>query len=129
MNSLKQNEAFSFFREHAGYATPPGKLACAKALAEAEQLGEELGLTVVWEPEECWSIDDIETEERWQKRTLRRIELGELEVCRAYVQDYAGNCLASLSMIVAGPHDSYRRVVSAELMQEALEELKKGSAV
>src|SRR5438270_594171 len=50
-NMPKMNPAERFFYEHAGYATPPGRVACAKALAKAEAKALLLGLTLTLEPD------------------------------------------------------------------------------
>jgi len=47
-----RQKQIQFFQEHAGYCTPPGRMACAKALADAETLADELDLHVTWEYEQ-----------------------------------------------------------------------------
>lgn len=109
-NKTRQNR-IRFFQEHAGYATPPGRPACAKALADAEDLAEELELHAEWQddPEGCSMCECCPVSER-------------REVFTAFVLDASGNCLASLGK-VCGVDDNYQRVVEAELYQEAIEEL------
>lgn len=121
---MKHAKAFQFFRDHAGYCTPPGKLECAKRLAEAEAFATELGLGVKWEYEqESWMIfaGDPKSEYR------RKFKSGEWEVFYAYVEGDGGEILASLGGIILGPNSKNdRRVYEAELFQEAIEALKRG---
>ena len=115
-------QAILFFAEHAGYCTPPGRMACAKALAVAENQGEALGLTVTWEY-------DGDADTSWMdKHDLRRLENGALEAFMAYVEGDGGEVLASLGGIFLHVDSSSdRRVYEAELYQEAIAEIKKGS--
>lgn len=118
---MKNLKAIQFFREHAGYSTPPGRLMCAKALAEAEAFGIELGLEVKW-------IDDEDADLSWaDKKTISKLEHGQLGCFIAYIEDDSGKVIASLGGIVCEWKDAYRRVVEAELYQEAIEALKKDS--
>ena len=119
--------AIQFFAEHACYCTPPGRMACAKSLAIAEQRAKEMGLTFVWEPEcEPWDgeyplapTDLLEWVACYQRT----------EVC---AHSDSGMCdrpkcarmLASLGMVATtGYSDPYRRVIEAELASEALDTL------
>lgn len=114
-------KAVQFFAANAGYATPPGRMVCAKHLAEAEALADSLGLEVKWEY-------DTDADLSWcTKKDLEDIKRGAIEVLQAYIRDDAGNCLANLGGVSIHIDDkNYRRVVEAELKQEAIAELKRG---
>jgi hypothetical protein len=119
-----KRDAFEFFRQNAGWSTPPGKLACAKALAEAEHFAKELGLEVKWEYEqEDWMVfaGDPEAEYR------RNFKSGKWECFHAYVKGDGGEILSSLGGIILEAGDaSYKRVIEAELYMEAIGEMKRG---
>jgi hypothetical protein len=116
-------EAIRFFAEHAGYYTPPGRMACAKKLALAEERARDLRLRFAWEDEQ---------RDEWDgEYPLASTDLLEWCACydRAPSDDRWRNisgapkarCLASLCMIATtGYRDPYRRVVEAELASEAL---------
>jgi hypothetical protein len=104
--------SIKFFAEHAAYATPPGRMACARDLAKAEAEAEDRDWTIDWQndPEGLsWVSKEDEQE---------RIEKG-VEVLMCTLRDRDGNVLASLGGI-DGPSREYKRVVEAELAQEAL---------
>lgn len=110
-----------FFHEFAGWAQDH-KMAGAKALAEAEAFAEEIGLEVRWEYDQDPDLDFC------FERDRKDFEAGKFDILQASVRDDAGNYLASLGGIWIKPSDStYRRVVEAELFQEAIAELKKGN--
>jgi hypothetical protein len=99
-----------FFLKHAGYATPPGRVACALSLARAEARAEAEGIHVQWEDDDFpWDAD--EPRPRY--------------VLAAYVRDaLTGRVIASLAGIgLNSLDDTYRRVVEAELASEALDYL------
>src|SRR5215471_21827920 len=103
-------------------------MVCAKALADAETLAEELDITVTWRYEEedwmsfCWMTED-------RKRYERNFESGKWEVFYAFVNGEYGY-LACLGGIVLGPDNrAYRRVIEAELKAEAIAELMKHGEV
>lgn len=109
--SLKR--AFEFFRENAGYCTPPGKLACALELARAEAWAREEGIDFDWETDQE-PVDYQDAKGNWKQE--------EGEICSAYRP--CGECgerrvVASLGGI-AGATPEYRRVVEAELAMEAM---------
>lgn len=112
-------ERIRFFAKHGGYCEPPGRMACAKALAEAEVLAEELELTVKWEYEANPDLDfDFE-------RDRRDFESGRFDILMASIDTDCGDMLAHLGRIWIRPDDhAYRRVVEAELFAEAIETLK-----
>ena len=127
MITSKLQEAFQFFREHAGYCTPPGLAACALRLARAEQWGEERGIEVTWEEEQD-RYEDV-----WGEPAPEGCD-----VLFAFVK-HEGHVLASLGMItLKAPsfmggvsRDPYVRVVNAELFAEArarLEEIEAAEA-
>ena len=113
--------AIEFFMDHAGYAKPPGRMACARGLAKAEA-----ALTaairagtvrVRWEPDE---YDDDECD----ALIMRRIESGEWEAAGCILETKCSECgawqvRADLWGIVGPVDDPYRRVVEAELAEEA----------
>jgi hypothetical protein len=96
--------------EHAGYATPPGRTACAAALARAEERAEAAGFVFEWVPDECSDLSWMDEAEAARDH----------EVLGCIVHDPAGEHLASLWGIVDADAN-YRRVIEAELGAEALE--------
>lgn len=115
-------DAVKFFTKHAGFATPPGRMVCAKALAESEALADQLGLQVEWEY-------DHDPDTSWMSRDeLAKVMRGEWAIMQAWVRGLSGEVLASLGGIVLA-HDTdnhYQRVVEAELKAEAVAALKQG---
>jgi hypothetical protein len=103
-----------FFLESAGYCSPPGRAACALALARAERDGELHGLEFWWEDDqEAWDGDGP------APRYLLNC------VC----VDADGKPLAALCGIgLNDTADDYRRVVQAELAADALDELASAAA-
>jgi hypothetical protein len=96
-----------FFLEHAGYCTPPGRVACALSLARAEMRADAEHLQVTWE-------DDPEPWEAVHADTPRPAY-----VLNACLQDATGRTLASLCGIgIDETNDPYQRVVEAELASE-----------
>ena len=115
-------DAEQFFYAHAGYSYPSGasaaeqrkaRIACARELARAETRAKEMGLVFSWEPEEFPWDGDV---------PLAPTDRLEWVACYAFAQeDSRGRCLASLGMVATTSyHDPYRRVVEAELAEEAL---------
>lgn len=106
--------AVAFFYKHAGSSYTPGKETKAqgqrrgaKALAEAEAEAKERGWTFEWEHDpEPYEKGDAEIEDPD-------------EVLGCVLKDEDGKVLASLWGI-GDPDHNYRRVVEAELAQEAL---------
>lgn len=124
MNAARRAR-INFFAANAGCATPPGRLVCAKALADAEtfrEWAEDHGtLTVEWVPDEDPDLSWADAE------TFRKLEAGVYEVlgCIVTYQAPAPGPLAgtvelteSLWGIVVEPGDNYQRVVEAELVLE-----------
>jgi len=100
--------AWRFFLKHTGYCTPPGRAACALALAHAEQWAHESHLRFTWEP-------DFDPDLSW----MSKVERAKEHVCEGCIcRDTEGNVLASLWGIVDAD-DEYRRVVEGELASEA----------
>jgi hypothetical protein len=101
-----------FFLEHAGYSTPPGRLACAWRLAEAEARGIQEGLIFNHCPE--WDEWDADVP---KPKYVLLCEVWESEAAR----DFGACSLASLGMVgVNSLADPYLRVVRAELYRDAL---------
>ena len=106
-----------FFIQHAGYSYNPatetpeeGRRRCARDLAEAEAIARLRGWEVRWADD--WSIDH-ETE-------FDCYDKGGPETCEtALLVDAQGNVLASLGC-VDDATDEYRRVIEAELADEAV---------
>ncbi len=132
--------AVEFMAEHAGYATPPGRMVCAWLLAEAELVGEALGWSVEWEEDPDPDLSWCERCERREKALRRDYSLSgsrraavlsgvldhEHTLYVALLQDRRGRVLGSLGGIDFGggrpnwQQDPYRRVVEAELAAEAV---------
>ncbi len=118
-------KAVAFFRKHAGYAKKPSetvaqaKTRMAKALAKAEAEASARGWTVEWEHEVMPDLSWADEEEQDE------ID----EVLMAALKDEHGRVLASLGNITFGKDNvanrAYKRVVEAELADEALYEEKK----
>lgn len=108
-----------FFYENAGYSYNPatetqdeGRTRCARELADAEARGRDAGLSF------DWSVDQ-DSDSRDHAKGARY----ELWQCVCY--DAEGKAVAYLGAVDFGrngsPHsDNYRRVVEAELAQEAI---------
>lgn len=102
---MNLRNAFRFFLEHAGYATPPGRAQCALNLARAEREGKARGWTLEIDP------DDESTREEGSPRYFFAL----------YGSAFPGKVLACIGGVDVdgGP---YARVLFAELAQEALEQ-------
>lgn len=124
---MRTQTPYMFFKQHAGYSYDPktetqeqGRRRCARALARAERLAKDIGLTCEFEYDTLGCIGcDCDSED------CACSTGAEHEVLCAVVRDDCGNSLASLGSI-CGATREYRRVVSAELFSEALDVLMKG---
>lgn len=132
--------AVRFFYSHAGYSWKQGKETrnqgkwrCARSLAAAEKLANELELKVEWDYEpDSWMNYAGDPEEEYRAK----FESGEWEVLNAVVRGSCGEVLASLGGIVltssnwTPDHERQRkisvRVFEAELMDEAIATIEKG---
>ena len=107
---------YKFFHEHAGFASPPGAVACALTLARAEERAEREGLNFVVEDDDLsW-----DGEGRAPKYLLW---------CAVYEagKRRPGQQLASLGGVgVNTLSDPYLRVVAAELYAESFAHLDTG---
>lgn len=101
MKTSELLEPFKFFRANAGYCDPPGKAACALALARAEEWARENDLTLIWHMEDEFRQGELPSP---------------CECCFAI--DPSGYVLASLGGITNAT-DDYRRVIQAQLALEA----------
>ena len=109
--------AVEFFVQHAGFSYNPatetpeqGKLRCARALVSAERWAAVNDLTVEWADD--WDGDNSYTEQaEFDGYTVTTCEMARLV-------DTDGNVLASLGCIDDAT-DDYRRVIEAELAEEA----------
>jgi hypothetical protein len=113
--SAVNRSSWRFMLEHAGYATPPGRAACALELARAEQLLEEALELEAASLE--WLDDDFPLDEE--------LTAGATGPFGCVVR--CGDELASLWGITLGPAellDPYARVVAAELASELRDELR-----
>jgi len=141
--NTKRQKAFKFFFENAGWSNPPGKAACSLEYARAEEEAEARGWTVKWRLDEDSHLDVfgvLECCERANKQCeYERHSHGRYKVCLyhyydahgdamcATLYDEEGEILASLGMI-EGATSEYRRVIEAELVLEALGELRVAEA-
>jgi hypothetical protein len=103
-----------WFAEHAGYCTPPGRMACAKTLALAEDYAADMDWEHYWEPDGdgCGGCDCGDKRCRCSSGKPHLTEY-------CVLKDKDGNVLASLGGICEASED-YRRVVQAELSAEAM---------
>lgn len=120
-----------FFAENAGYALPPGRMACAKALALAEveacKRGWVFEWSEDWDADTSWMDDDAAC---WRKSDRERSYFLQ---CLLRERDEDGTILASLCgihFLRGGPANTehrktYGRVVEAELAWQALDEEKR----
>lgn len=106
--------AIQFFQEWAGWCTPPGKMACARSLAQAEADADLLGFTFEWVIDEdgCIGCDCGD-------KRCKCSSGAEHETLACVCRDNKGAVLASLCGICE-PSREYKRVVQAELAVEAL---------
>ena len=104
--------AYKFFKANAGWATPPGRAACALALARAEADAADHDVTFVWEDDSDAYFCDPEGYEGAEE-ILSCMAFQPCECCGK-----PDEVVASLGGI-ADPNDDYRRVVEAELALEA----------
>jgi hypothetical protein len=129
LDLMLNREAIKFFAENAGYCTPPGRMACAKRLADAEAFAENIDLKVTWEADDSLTVEDLCGDFTTPEKLAEDLNSGRLECLHARVEDACGGVLASLGGILIRPDDrDYRRVVEAELKLEAIESLKRGGA-
>jgi hypothetical protein len=125
---MTRRDRFRFFLEHAGYSVPPGRAACALALARAEELlneAEDLGVvTVEWQYDDMPYEQDIVSEDEAD----RLFESGEWTgPFGCIVETFDGETHTSLWGIVVGPKgtdDPYCRVVAAALASDIEDELR-----
>lgn len=117
-----------FFFENAGWSYEPkkesaqaGRIRCAKDLAHAEQVAEQLNWSYLWD----WDNDDYQgslgDHEYWCNLEARGVS-HEHEILWCQLRDAEDNVLESLGGII-DPDTQYRRVIEAELADEALSHL------
>lgn len=115
-------ESFHFHLANGGYATPPGRAQCALDRARAELAANTRDdIRFRWEDDSEY-IDLSWDEDGWTKR---RLESGEFECVGCVIEIRCPHCgswdrAASLWSIIGPPDSPYRRVVEAELLEEAL---------
>lgn len=127
MTLTKQEQ---FFFDHAGYSYDPkketqyeGQVRCARELAVAETRAQDAGFEYEWSDD--WMVGSHK--EYFGKGSA--YEDGEPNTCESCVlRDADGEILASLGCI-DDADANYRRVVEAELAEEALTRLDKEDAV
>jgi hypothetical protein len=111
-----------FFYEHAGYSVAQGetqeqgRIRCAMKLAKAEAYAQTLGYEFEWDWDQVADLSWMSDEEREQEHEVLR--------CRIPDPERPNHSLASLCGIT-DPDSSYRRVIEAELAEEAVAELDK----
>jgi hypothetical protein len=130
---MTTRERFRFFLEHAGYATPPGRAACALELARAEQ-GLECALAY-GEASVQWLDDDVPydpgdafTEDEARERSESGAWTGPVGSIVAIGDEQHPRAVASLWGVVLDSRelgDPYARVVVAELAFEAIDEARR----
>ena len=114
MNAARRAR-IEFFATHAGWCTPPGRMMCAKSLADAEEWREqmELGpLSIEW-------VDEVDAlyegdSDPWIEE---RLADGRLVIVGCVVT--MGEQIASLGgVVVSSVNDPYCRVIEAQLCSE-----------
>ena len=122
MRYTQRQQAIKFFQEHAGYCTPPGRMVCAKQLADAEEQAEELGLQFLWLHD---SDVDLSWLEDWPEHDRRRYNSTEHEYFVCLVYDADGNDTLAILGQIDTPTISDQRVYQAELASEAIADLNR----
>jgi hypothetical protein len=120
-------EAFRFFLDNAGYATPPGRAACALELARAERFADRGPYCVAVD----WDAD-ADADRSWIGNFTRdgRDDGRTLWSARVELFDAAGEPVAAASLggvdLAGDPwDDDYARVVRAELLLEAFTDARR----
>ena len=126
---MKKQTAYAFFLSRAGFSWRPGKETreqgrrrCARELARAEERGTALGWSAQW-------AEDYYADRSWlDQEGYDDDDRENAEFYYCIVLDYDGAVLASLHGIHEDRRDpqgarDYRRVVRAELFDQALAEL------
>lgn len=123
---LENRADIEFFAEHAGYCTPPGRMVCARQLADAERAAKAEGMYAEW-------VDDDEP-----------YEMGDAEdhypdyVMGCIIKDAKGNDVGPSLWQIGFHHDPrpsqryadpYCRVVEAELFSESLAYIREKRSV
>jgi hypothetical protein len=114
-------ERFRFFFAHAGYATPPGRAACALALARAEHVAKDIAdATFEWQDDFDQPIEDLLDPSifRSEEEFKAYCDQYRNDVTGCVLRDATGEVRASLWAII-GADNAYRRVIEAELSYEA----------
>lgn len=117
-------ERFRFFMEHAGYSVPPGRAACALALARAEHVAKDIAdATFEWEDDFDQPIEDLLDPSvfRSEEEFKAYCDQYRNDVTGCVLRDANGEVRASLWGII-GADSNYRRVIQAELAHEAFAE-------
>lgn len=117
MIGAELRERTRFFAEHAGYSVPPGRYACALALAKAEAEGKRRGFTTEW-------VDDVDADLSWADiETSQKIASGAYPVAGCVAKDTETGDVESLwGIVLDGWHDPYMQVVEAEMFAQLLAE-------
>jgi hypothetical protein len=114
-------ERFRFFLKHSGYSTPPGKAACALALARAEHVAREIAdAQYEWQDDFDRPIEDLIDPSVFRSDDEFKAYCDKYrdDVTGCVLRDANGEVRASLCGII-GADSAYRRVVEAELALEA----------
>lgn len=125
MNADLKNRIKFFLRAGIGYSTPPGRMECAKSLAQAEIMADEYNLVAEWE-------DDYDADTSWMdKKQLAEFEAGTLiPFCLRIWNADKSEVLSSLSGIFlydAKDNDDTKRVYEAECFSEAMAAIMTGN--
>lgn len=115
-------EAFHFFLENAGYATPPGRVACAANLARAEKWARDHGIEFQWDSDDIMLEDVLPETHKCQKGFLNS-QSCDHEVLFVAVDTVTNGQLYSLGGIL-DPTSIDRRLYEAELALEVMYDLQ-----
>lgn len=108
---------WQFFQEWAGYATPPGRAACALELARAERAADAAGVSLMVEPEPDPDLSWMDEDDMRREHAVVNVYLvQECETCgeTRRLPYSLGN--------VTDPDQNYLRVLFAELASEWLDD-------
>ena len=128
----RKQKQIEFFAANAGYATPPGRMACAKMLAEAEDAADENGWTLEHDYDDEQPYEDALGDHEYWCDKARKGEAHTHPVLRVVLYgspspdtpwSACGPILATLGAVI-DPSVNYLRVLRAELASEVLGEAK-----
>jgi hypothetical protein len=117
-NPSFDKESFRFFLEHAGYAIPPGRVACAANLARAEKWAKDHDIEFQWEYDDI-DLDEVLPEDHKCVKGFLNSQSCDHEVLFVIVDTTTNGQLYSIGGIL-DPTNIDRRLYEAELALEVM---------